>query len=130
MDSFASLRAWIAGAGGVIGGYLGNIDSPLYALLAFMATDYVTGVLCGIAERSLSSSIGFRGICRKVYILALVGVANTLDIHVIGSGSVIRTTVIFFYISNEGISILENAERIGLPIPEKIRDVMKQLKNK
>ncbi len=90
----------------------------------------MTGVLCAIVERNLSSAIGFKGICQKVFILALVGVANVLDVHVVGSGCVLRSAVIFFYCANEGISIIENATRIGLPVPEKLTEVMRQLKEK
>ena len=102
----------------------------MYALVAFIVTDYVTGVLCAIVERNLSSAIGFRGIAQKVFILALVGVANILDVHVVGSGCILHSAVIFFYCANEGISIIENAARIGLPVPEKLVEVMRQLKNK
>ena len=93
-------------------------------------TDYITGVLCAIVEKRLSSSVGFKGICQKVCIMALVGVANVLDVHMVGGGCVLRTAVIFFYCANEGISIIENAARIGLPVPDKLTEVMKQLKNK
>lgn len=130
MDSFLDIRYWSAGTGAALGEYLGSFDSLMYALMAFIVTDYITGLLCAIVERNLSSEIGFRGICHKVFILLLVGVANVIDVHVIGSGCVLRSAVIFFYISNEGISIIENAARIGLPVPKKLRDVMKQLRNK
>lgn len=130
MESVLDIRLLSAGAGAAIGEYLGSFDSLMYALAAFIVTDYVTGLLCAIVERNLSSAIGFKGICQKVFILALVGVANILDVHVIGGGQVLRSAVIFFYISNEGISIIENAARIGLPVPKKIQAVMKQLRNK
>lgn len=129
MESFLDIRVLSAGIGAALGDYLGSFDSLMYALLAFIATDYVTGLLCAIVERNLSSAIGFKGICQKVFILALVGVANILDVHVVGGGCVLRSAVIFFYISNEGISIIENAARIGLPVPKKIQAVMKQLKS-
>ena len=130
MDTLLDIRFWSAGAGAAIGEYLGSFDSLMYALLAFIVTDYVTGVLCAVVEKRLSSSVGFKGICQKVFILALVGVANVLDVHVVGGGCVLRSAVIFFYCANEGISIIENAARIGLPVPEKLTEVMKQLKNK
>lgn len=130
MESFFDIRWLSAGIGAALGDYLGSFDSLMYALVAFIVTDYVTGLLCAIVERNLSSAIGFKGICQKVFILALVGVANILDVHVAGSGCVLRSAVIFFYISNEGISIIENAARIGLPVPKKIQAVMKQLRNK
>ena len=108
-----------AGIGGWLGYFLGGCDGLLYALLAFVVVDYITGVMCAIADHTLSSEVGFKGICRKVLIFLLVGIANILDVQVIGSGSVLRTAVAFFYISNEGISLLENAGHLGLPIPEK-----------
>lgn len=113
--------------GGWLGYFLGGCDGLLYALLAFVVIDYITGVMCAINDRSLSSAVGFRGICRKVLIFMLVGIANILDVQVIGTGCVLRTAVIFFYISNEGISILENSAHLGLPVPEKIKTVLEQL---
>ena len=83
--------------------------------------------MCAINDKTLSSEVGFRGICRKVLIFLLVGIANILDVQVIGTGSVLRTAVIFFYISNEGVSLLENAAHLGLPVPEKIKSVLEQL---
>lgn len=117
----------IAGIGGWLGWFLGGFDGLVYALLVFVVIDYVTGVMCAVADRSLSSEVGFRGIAKKVLVFLLVGVVNILDVHVIGNGSVLRTAVIFFYISNEGVSLLENASRLGLPIPEKMKAVLKQL---
>ena len=116
-----------AGIGGWLGYFLGSCDGLLYALLAFVVIDYITGVMCAIADKNLSSEVGFRGICRKVLIFLLVGIANVLDVQVIGTGSVLRTAVIFFYISNEGVSLLENAAHLGLPVPEKIKIVLEQL---
>lgn len=113
--------------GGWLGWFLGGCDGLLYALLAFVVIDYLTGVLCAVADQKLSSAIGFRGICKKVVIFVLVGVAHILDTQIIGSGSILRTAVIFFYLSNEGVSLLENASHFGLPIPTKIKDVLKQL---
>lgn len=116
-----------AGIGGWLGYFLGGCDGLLYALLAFVVVDYITGVMCAISDHTLSSEAGFKGICRKVLIFLLVGIANILDVQVIGTGSVLRTAVIFFYISNEGVSLLENAGHLGLPIPEKMKDVLQQL---
>lgn len=95
--------------------------------MAFVVIDYITGVMCAIADKNLSSEVGFKGICRKVLIFLLVGIANILDVQVIGTGSVLRTAVIFFYISNEGVSLTENAAHLGLPIPEKLKAVLEQL---
>lgn len=116
-----------AGIGGWLGYFLGGCDGLLIALLLFVITDYITGVMCAIADKKLSSAVGFKGICRKVIIFLLVGIANILDMQVIGTGSVLRTAVIFFYISNEGVSLLENAGHLGLPIPVKIKSVLEQL---
>ena len=113
--------------GGFLGWYLGGVDGFLYALIAFVLVDYITGVMCAIADKKLSSEVGFKGICRKVLIFLLVGIANILDVQVIGTGSVLRTAVIFFYLSNEGVSLLENAAHLGLPVPEKMKDILAQL---
>ena len=116
-----------AAVGGGIGWFFGELDGFFYALLAFVVIDYLTGVMCAIADRSLSSEVGFRGIFRKVLIFVMVGAGHILDAQVIGSGDALRTAVIFFYISNEGVSLLENAAHIGLPVPEKLKDALAQL---
>nr|DAK77614.1 MAG TPA: holin [Caudoviricetes sp.] len=113
--------------GGWLGYFLGGCDGLLYALIAFVVIDYITGVMCAIIDRKLSSAVGFKGIFRKVLIFLLVGIANIIDVQVIGTGAVLRTAVIFFYISNEGVSLLENAGHLGLPIPDKIKTVLEQL---
>lgn len=113
--------------GGWLGWFLGGCDGLLLALIAFVVIDYITGVMCAVSDHTLSSEVGFRGICRKVLIFLLVGIANILDVQVIGTGSVLRTAVIFFYISNEGVSLLENAGHLGLPIPQKLKDILAQL---
>ena len=113
--------------GGWLGYFLGGCDGLLIALVVFVTVDYITGVMCAIADKKLSSEVGFKGICRKVLIFLLVGIANILDVQVIGTGSVLRTAVIFFYISNEGVSLTENAAHLGLPIPEKLKTVLEQL---
>lgn len=117
-----------AAMGGALGAVMGGFDGFLYALIVFVVVDYATGVMVGILNKELSSQIGFRGILKKVVIFSLVAVAHIIDTHVIGNGSVLRTAVIFFYLSNEGISILENAVKIGLPVPEKLKNVLEQLK--
>lgn len=116
--------------GGFLGWFLGGADGFLYALLAFVAIDYLTGVLCAIADKTLSSEVGFKGICRKVLIFMLVGVGYILDEYVLGRVGILRTAVIFFYLSNEGVSLLENASHLGLPIPEKLKEVLAQLHNR
>ena len=114
--------------GGWLGWFLGGCDGLLYALLAFVVVDYITGLMAAAVEKKLSSEVGFKGIFRKVIIFSLVAVGHIVDSYVIGQGSVLRTAVIFFYLSNEGISILENAARTGLPIPEKLKGVLEQLR--
>lgn len=125
-----SIQLVFAAIGGWLGWFLGGSDGPLYALIAFVVIDYVTGVMCAVADRQLSSAVGFKGICRKLLIFILVGIANILDVHVIGAGSILRTAVIFFYISNEGVSLIENAAHLGLPVPSKIKGVLEQLHNR
>ena len=125
-----SLRLFIAECGIIIGDFVGAFDHLLYALVVFMVVDYITGLLVAVARQSLSSSIGFHGICKKVCILMLVGIANVIDVHIIKSDCVLRTVIACFYISNEGISIIENIGSIGLPIPERLRDVIQKLKEK
>ncbi len=117
----------LTGLGGWIGYYLGGCDGLIYLLIACVVIDYITGVMCALEDHKLSSAVGFKGICRKVLIFLLVGLANLIDIYVLKQGSVVRTAVIFFYISNEGVSLLENAGHLGLPIPKKLRDVLEQL---
>lgn len=124
------IQAAFTALGGFLGWFLGGADGFLYALIAFVVIDYITGVMCAISDKQLSSEVGFRGICRKVLIFILVGVGNIVDVYVLQNGNVLRTAVIFFYLSNEGISLLENAGRLGLPIPQKLKDVLGQLHNK
>lgn len=113
--------------GGWLGYFLGGCDGLLIALIIFVAVDYITGVMCAVADKKLSSKVGFKGICRKVLIFLLVGIANIIDVQVIQTGSVLRTAVIFFYLSNEGVSLTENAAHLGLPVPEKLKAVLEQL---
>lgn len=122
-----TIQLIFSAVGGWLGYFLGGCDGLLYALIAFVVIDYLTGVMCAIINRELSSAVGFKGIFRKVLIFLLVGIANIIDMQVIGTGAVLRTAVIFFYISNEGVSLLENAGHLGLPIPEKIKTVLEQL---
>ena len=128
MKEFWNLIQFIFSAlGGWLGYFLGGCDGPLYALLIFVILDFITGTALAVVKKELSSEVGFLGIFRKVLIFMLVGVGHALDTHIIGTGSVLRTAVIFFYLSNEGISILENAGHLGLPIPEKLKAVLEQL---
>lgn len=113
--------------GGFLGWFLGGLDGFMYALIAFVVIDYITGVMCAITDKNLSSAVGFKGICRKVLIFTLVGIGNIVDVYVLGEPGILRTAVIFFYLSNEGVSLLENAAHLGLPIPKKLKDVLEQL---
>ena len=117
----------ITALGGWLGYFLGGMDGLMIALIVMMTLDYISGVMCAIIDKKLSSAVGFKGICKKVFILMLVGVANVVDIHIVGTGSALRSAVICFYLSNEGLSLLENAAHIGLPIPDKMKDVLAQL---
>ena len=118
--------AWAA-MGGFVGWFLGGFDGFLYALLVFVVIDYITGLMAAFFQKKLSSETGFKGICKKVAIFCLVGIGHIIDAQVIGNGSVLRTAVIFFYLSNEGISIIENVAVIGLPVPKKLIEVLEQL---
>ena len=116
-----------AALGGWLGWFLGGCDGLLYALIAFVVVDYITGVMCAVVDKKLSSEVGFKGIFKKILIFLLVGIANLLDVNIIGNGSVLRTAAIFFYLSNEGVSLLENATHLGLPVAEKLKSVLQQL---
>ena len=126
-EFWTSVQVAFTAIGGWLGWFLGGCDGLLYALLAFVVIDYVTGVMCAVVDRRLSSAIGFRGIFKKVLIFALVGIGHILAAFVIGTGSVLRTAIIFFYLSNEGVSLIENAAHLGLPVPEKLKAVLEQL---
>ena len=128
MKEFWSLvQLGFAAVGGWLGYFLGGCDGLLYALLAFVVLDYITGIMCAVADKKLSSDVGFKGICRKVLIFALVGVGHLLDVQIFGETGVLRTAIIFFYLSNEGLSVVENAAYLGLPIPTKLHKVLEQL---
>ena len=126
-EFWGTIQLIFTAVGGWLGWFLGGCDGLLYALIAFVVIDYITGLMCAIADKTLSSAVGFKGICRKVLIFALVGIGHILDVNVIGSGSVMRTAIIFFYISNEGVSLVENSAHLGLPIPDKLKAVLEQL---
>jgi toxin secretion/phage lysis holin len=128
-DIWTFIQMVFAGLGGWLGWFLGGYDGFLYALIAFVVIDYILGVMCAVLEKHLSSDVGARGIFKKVVIFSLVGIAHIIDQNIIGDGGAIRTAVIFFYLSNEGISIIENSTRIGLPVPEKLKEILEQLKD-
>jgi len=124
---WAKIQMAVAAIGGWLGYFLGGMDGLMIALIVFMVLDYITGLMCAIADKKLSSAVGFRGICKKVLILMLVGVAHIVDLHVVGTGDALRSAVMCFYLSNESVSMLENAAHLGLPIPEKLKSVLAQL---
>ena len=126
-DIWSFIQVGFAAVGGWLGYFLGGMDGFIYALITFVVVDYITGLMCAILDKKLSSEIGFRGIFKKILIFSLVAIGHIIDKSVIGDGSVIRTAVIFFYLSNEGISILENTVHIGLPVPQKLKDILEQL---
>ena len=127
---WAKIQAAITALGGWLGYFIGGMDGLMIALVVFMLLDYITGIMCAIIDHELSSEVGFRGIFKKMLIVILVGVANIVDINVIGTGSALRGAVICFYLSNEGLSLLENAAHIGLPIPERLKEILAQLHNR
>ena len=126
-EFWTSVQVVFTASGGWLGWFLGGGDGLMYALIAFVVVDYITGIMCAIGDKKLSSEVGFKGICKKVLIFLLVGMANILDVNIIGSGSVLRTAAIFFYLSNEGVSLLENAAHLGLPVPNAMKEVLQQL---
>ena len=129
-DFWTMMKTAFAAVGAWIGYFLGGNDGLLYALLVFVIVDYITGVMCAIEDRKLSSAVGFRGLCRKVLTFLLVGIAQVLDVHVLNQPGVLRTAVIFWAIANNGLSILENAAHLGLPVPEQLKAVLEQLHNR
>ena len=124
---WAKIQMAVAAIGGWLGYFLGGMDGLMIALTILLVLDYITGLMCAVIDKKLSSAVGFKGICKKVLILMLVGVANVVDIHIVGTSSALRSAVVCFYLSNESVSMLENAAHLGLPIPEKLKSVLAQL---
>ncbi len=127
---WAKVQTAVAAIGGYLGYFVGGVDGLMTALIIFMVIDYITGIMCAIVDKKLSSAVGFKGICKKVLIMMLVGVAHIVDLHVVGTGEALRSAVICFYLSNEGVSVIENAGHLGLPIPEKLKGILAQLHNR
>ena len=127
---WTKLQIAITGIGGWLGYVLGGMDGLLIALVVFITIDYITGIMCAVIDKKLSSEVGFKGIFKKVLILMLVGIANVIDVHVVGTGSALRGATVCFYLSNEGLSLLENTVHLGLPVPEKLKEVLSQLHNR
>lgn len=120
----------VTALGGSVDVFIGGIDGIMITLIILMALDYVTGTMCAIVEKELSSTIFLKGTCKKLLIIMLVGVAHIFDLHVVGSHEALRSAVIYFYLSNEGVSVLRNSSKLGLPIPEKLKAVLSQLHKK
>lgn len=119
----------IAGAVGAVLGFMyGEVTGLFWALIAFMATDYITGVVVAAINKQLSSEVGFRGLAKKLMILVFVSLGHIADMYVLGGTPVAMSAVMLFYIANEGLSIIENAGNLGLPVPKKLKDIMVQLK--
>ena len=127
---WTKIQIAVSAIGGWLGYFLGGVDGLMIALIVFMVLDYLTGLMCAVLDKKLSSAVGFRGIFKKALILIMVGIANVVDVHVVGTGSALRGAVICFYLSNEGLSLLENAAYIGLPVPERLKEVLAQLHNR
>lgn len=127
-DFINTFKIIFTAIGGSIGYFLGGFDGLIFAIVAFVIIDYITGLMAAVIEKKLSSEIGFKGIFKKVLIFILVGIGHTIDFYLIEKGSAVRTAVIFFYLSNEGLSIIENASRIGLPVPEQLKIVFRELR--
>lgn len=123
------IKAGLATVGGYIAWFLGGFDGLLIALCVFAVVDYLTGVIAAVIEKNLCSRVGFKGIAKKFLMFLMVGIAAILDMYVLGGESPVREVVIVFYIANEGISVIENAARLGLPVPKKLIDVLEQLKS-
>lgn len=129
MKGFINIfQVLVTAVGGFFGWFIGGWDGLVYTLTAFVVIDYLTGLMLAVLDRKISSEVGFRGIFKKVMIFVFVGIGHIIDFHVLKNGSAIRTAVIFFYLSNEGISIIENSARIGLPVPDKLQAVFAKLK--
>ncbi len=124
---WAKLQMAITAVGGWLGYYLGGMDGLLTALVVFVTLDYLTGVMCAVADKKLSSAVGFKGLFCKMLIFALVGLGHVVDTQVIGTGGTLRCATICFYLSNEGVSLLENAAHLGLPVPDKLKGILAQL---
>ncbi len=124
------IQTAFAAVGGWLGYFLGGWDGLIYALIVFVIIDYITGVMCAFNDKTLDSSVGFRGICKKVLIFLLVGVGHVLDTSILGEAAVLRSAIIFFFLANEGLSITENAAHLGLPIPDALNEVLQNLHNR
>ena len=125
------IRTFFAFACGLAGFLWGNTDGLLIALISFICLDYITGLIVGAAQHKLNSQVSFNGLCKKALILLIVAVAHIIDSQVLGGNtSVFRSAACGLYIANEGLSILENAGKLGIPMPKKLKNVLEQLRDK
>lgn len=130
MDRFANtIKIIFGGIITAVSGFLGGMDGIMYALIAFISIDYITGVAVAIKQKKLSSEVGFWGLVRKVCILVLVGVAHFIDLNVMGTGDIFRTAIALYYIGNEGVSLLENIGNLGVKLPKKLIDILVQIRD-
>ena len=128
MDNiFKNILAWVCT---ILSFLFGDMEGLMVALIALIILDYISGVIAAAVEKRLSSEVGAKGIAKKIFMLLIVALANIVDTSVIGDGHVLKTVTVVFYICNECISLIENAGRIGVPVPKKLLDVLEQLRNK
>jgi len=125
-----AVKSILAAVCAVFGFVFGDFNGLMIALIALIVLDYISGVLAAVVEKKLSSEVGAKGIAKKIFMLLIVAVANIVDINVIGEGHVLKSVTVVFYIANECISLIENAGRLGVPVPKKLLDVLEQLKSK
>lgn len=125
-----AVKSILAAICALFGFVFGDLNGLMIALVALIVLDYISGVLAAVVEKKLSSEVGAKGIAKKIFMLLIVAVANIVDINVIGEGHVLKSVTVVFYIANECISLIENAGRLGVPVPKKLLDVLEQLKNK
>ena len=125
-----AVKSILAAFCAVFGFVFGDLNGIMVALVALIVLDYISGVIAAVVEKKLSSEVGAKGIAKKIFMLLIVAVANIVDINVIGEGHVLKSVTVVFYIANECISLIENAGRLGVPVPKKLLDVLEQLKNR
>lgn len=125
-----AVKSIIAAVCAMFGFVFGDLNGLMIALVALIILDYISGVIAAVVEKKLSSEVGAKGIAKKIFMLLIVAVANIVDINVIGEGHVLKSVTVVFYIANECISLIENAGRLGVPVPKKLLDVLEQLKSK
>ncbi len=131
MNKLQLLIDTVAAACGAVFGFLyGEVTGLFWALISFMALDYITGVVVAVIQKKLSSQTGFKGLAKKFVILIFVAMGHITDTFVLSGTPALMSAVMLFYMANEGISITENAARLGLPVPEKLVGVLEQLKAK